>query len=350
MPNTKPESVVRARIRAACRVRACAAAVCTGATVLALGTGVGMALCLNAAALASLAALPACALLVPLARRMLVRRRPARWACALLAPLLALLAVFALAALVSLAKQTLLPHAALSYIARTSFLLAALCAAAGGPGVSRLLFALRLVLLLGLLALCALSLRGEPASGLFPLLGPGAGQTGLAALCMLAGAAPALLLALPPSEVAGIDEDVRIAATPGAGFFLWRVLVGAAMGTVLLLALTLGGTYERIAAETSWGQRMQLPRTSGAQTVLLLLITSGLLLTAAQTMLAGAQALRVALPCAGRGALPLVLALCAGLLTALVYAGLDWALRIAPLLSVPAALVALPGLSREASP
>ena len=66
-------------------------------------------------------------------------------------------------------------------------------------------------------------------------------------------------------------------------------------------------------------------------------------------MLAGAQALRVALPCVGRGALVLVLALCAGLLTALVYMGLDWALRIAPLLSVPAALVALTGLSREAS-
>ena len=31
MPNTKPEAVVLARIRAAYRVRACAAAACTGA-------------------------------------------------------------------------------------------------------------------------------------------------------------------------------------------------------------------------------------------------------------------------------------------------------------------------------
>ena len=355
MPNTKPEAVVLARIRAAYRVRACAAAACTGAMVFALGTGAGMALCQNAAALASLAALPACALLTLAAHRALTARRTARLRHVLLALLLPLAAVGALAALVALAKQSLLPHATVSYIARTSFLLAALCCVSGGAGVSRLLFALRLVLALGLPALAALSLRGEPASGLFPLLGPGAGQTGFAALCMLAGASPALLIALPPPELAQAEETLRLRATPGAGFFLWRMLLGAAVGALLLAALTLGGTYERIAQETAWGQRM-LPAHAGGsragvwQTALLLLLCAGLTLAAAQLMTAGAQALRVALPFAGRGALAAVLALCAGLLTALVYAGLDWALRIAPLLSVPAALVALPGLSREASP
>lgn len=352
MPNTKPESVVLARIRAAYRVRACAAAVCTGSMVFALGTGAGMALCQNAAALSSLSALPACALLTLLARRALTSRRPARVRHTVLALLLPLAAVGALTALVALAKQSLLPHATISYIARTSFLLAALCCVSGGAGVSRLLFALRLLLSLGLPALAMLSLRGEPASGLFPLLGPGARQTGLAALCMLAGAVPALLIALPPPELAQVDEAMRLRATPGVGFFLWRVLLGAAVGSLLLAALSMGGTYERIAQETAWGQRM-LPAHAGgsragvAQTALLLLLCAGLLLTASQLMLAGAQALRGALPRLGRGALPAVLALCAGLLTALVYAGLDLCVRFMPLLALPAAAAGLLCLRRR---
>ena len=355
MPNTTPESVVAARIRAAYRVRACAAAVCTGAAIFALGTGAGMAICLNAAWLAAAAALPACALLTLLAHRALTSSRPARLRNALLAALMLLLAVFALAALVSLAKQTMLPHATISYIARTSFLMAALCCAFGGAGVSRLMFALRFVLVLGLAALCALSLRGESASGLFPLLGPGAQQVALAALCMLAGAAPVLLLALPPAELAEIDEATRLGATPGPGFFLWRVLLGGAIGVLLLAALSLGGPYERIAQETSWGQRMLLarasgPRAGGTQTALLILQAAALLLCAAQTMLAGAQALSAALPRLQPFALPVALALCAGLLTALVYTGLETTLRAAPLLSLPAAAAGALCLGRRESP
>ena len=129
------------------------------------------------------------------------------------------------------------------------------------------------------------------------------------------------------------------------------MLLGAAVGALLLAALTLGGTYERIAQETAWGQRMLPAHAGGSRAgvwhmALLLLLCAGLTLTAAQLMLAGAQALRVALPFAGRGALAGVLALCAGLLTALVYAGLDLAVRLMPLLILPAAAAGLTCLRR----
>lgn len=336
---------MRARIRAAYRVRACSAAVCAGAAVLALGTGAGMVLCLNAAYLAALAALPACAAAVLLAHRALTHPRRARIRHALLAALLLLLAVLALAALVSMAKQVLLPGAAVSYIARTGFLLAALCCVLGGTGVGRMAFALRYAMLLCIAALAAAAAGGGTA-GLFPVLGPGARRTGLAACAMLAGAAPALLIALPPPELAQVDERTRLRDTPGAGFFLWRLLAGCAAAVVLLAVLTMSGTYEGIDARESWGGRMLLmgesgPRTNAAQTALVLLETAGLTLCAAQMLLGSAQALACALPRMRAPALPAVLALCAGLLTALVYAGLHAALAAGPLLSLPAAGVCL---------
>ena len=83
-----PETVLFARIRAAYRVRAVSAAVCVGASVFALGAGVGIPLCLNAAYLAALAALPAAGLTALLikhcANPKLDRRALARQVCALM--------------------------------------------------------------------------------------------------------------------------------------------------------------------------------------------------------------------------------------------------------------------------
>ena len=60
--------------------------------------------------------------------------------------------------------------------------------------------------------------------------------------------------------------------------------------------------------------------------------------------------LSAALPRLQPFALPVALALCAGLLTALVYTGLETTLRAAPLLSLPAAAAGALCLGRRESP
>lgn len=352
MPNTIPERVAAARIRAAYRVRATSAAVCAGAAVFALGAGMGMALCLNSAYLAALATLPACALATLCAHRALTRRRApkpsprGRALGVLLGALMILLALFAFAALISLSQQTLLPHARLTFIAQTAFVLTALCCVCGGAGVSRLAFALRFVIVVGMAALCLRLLSFETMAGLFPLLGAGARQTGLAALCMLAGAAPSLIIALPPPELCQVDEETRLRATPGPGFFIGRVMAGCAFAVLLLAALSLCNTYESIAAQRAWGRRMivmcqNAPREGMAAVALTLLQTACLALLAAQSLLCGAQALAFAVPRAGRYALAGTIVLAGALLTALVYAGIDWAMRAGPLLALPMAACCL---------
>lgn len=352
MPNTIPEHVAAARIRAAYRVRATSAAVCAGAAVFALGAGPGMALCLNAAYIAALSSLPACALATLCAHRALTRRRaqkPSRQGRALgavLGALMILLALFAFAALIGLTKEALLPHARLTFIAQTAFVFTALCCACGGAGVSRLAFALRFVIVFGMAALCLRLLSFETMAGLFPLLGAGARQTGLAALCMLAGAAPSLIVALPPPELAQVDEETRLRATPGPGFFMGRVVAGCALAVLLLLALSLCNTYESIAAQRAWGRRMivmcqNAPREGMAAVTLTLLQAACLALLAAQSLCGGAQALALAVPRAGRYALAAAIVVAGVLLTALVYAGIDWAMRAAPLLALPAAVCCL---------
>lgn len=361
MQTTIPERVLRSRIRAAYRVRATSAAVCAGATVYALGAGAAMSLCLNAAYIAALAALPAGALAAFFAHKALMRRRAPqpraldRARCAVLCATLLALALFAFAALISLTKEALLPLARISFIAQASFLFAALCCAGGAQGASRLTFGLRLIVIAGIVALCIRTLSFETMAGLFPLLGTGARQTALAALCMAAGGVPALLIALPPPELLELDEDMRLSATPGAWFFVWRVLAGCVFAVALLAALSLCNTYESIAAQYAWGRRMIVmcqnePHEGLAQTALMLLQALCLLLCAVHALLGAAQALQGALPRAGRWALWACLLAGAALLTALVFAGIDLALYAAPFLSVPAAAVCALSLGKGEKP
>ena len=336
-----PETVLFARIRAAYRVRAVSAAVCVGASVFALGAGVGIPLCLNAAYLAALAALPAAGLTALLARRVLVGAgRFARACHALIGLTLLALALFAFAATVSLVHQTLLPLARISFVAQVSFLFAGLCCATGAQGAPRMTFALRGILPVGL-------------AGLFPLLGTGARNLGLSALCMIAAAAPALLIALPPPELKDVPQRER--ATPGAWFFVWRVMLGAALGVGLLMVLSLCSTYEGLAAQQTWGRRMLIfcqrePHEGLGETILTLLQALSLLLCAIHGLLGAAQAWQAVWPRLGRGALGGCLLVCALLLTALVVAGVGIARRVAPLLGVPVLLFGVLCLGRRKKP
>lgn len=349
-----PETVLFARIRAAYRVRAVSAAVCVGASVFALGAGVGIPLCLNAAYLAALAALPAAGLTALLARRVLVGAgRFARARHALISLTLLALALFAFAATVSLVHQTLLPLARISFVAQVSFLFAGLCCATGAQGAPRMTFALRGILPVGLAALSLSTLSFETAAGLFPLLGTGARNLGLSALCMIAAAAPALLIALPPPELKDVPQRER--ATPGAWFFVWRVMLGAALGVGLLMVLSLCSTYEGLAAQQTWGRRMLIfcqrePHEGLGETILTLLQALSLLLCAIHGLLGAAQAWQAVWPRLGRGALGGCLLVCALLLTALVVAGVDIARRVAPLLGAPVLLVWVLCLGRRKKP
>lgn len=177
--------------------------------------------------------------------------------------------------------------------------------------------------------------------GLFPLFGAGTKMLALSMLIMLSAAAPALMLLLPPENVPSLSpKDI-----PGTGFFLWRVLLGTALGIALLLALSLGTNYEAIAASTTWGQRLRLSGANGAHGGLLFaaltLMQLALLLTHAINMLlCGAQALRITFPNALAGgravallALPIALSLVAFMLF-----GFDVLLAVAAFCAVPAGL------------
>ena len=284
------------RIRAAWRVRAAAAGITLGAAGYALGALAAMRLCLNAAWMASLSVLPAAALAAIAARRLLLRRgNLPRSAGAVLAAALAAVGVFLFLAMCALAKETLLPLARASFIVLASAALLPACALSGAKGAGRLCYALRWGLPLLLVLLAGRSLAPGAAEGLFPLWGTGAGNTALAALSMLPAALAALLCALPPAELAELGETEYRESVPSAGFFIRRLAPGALIAALLLAARSLGATYEGIAAQRGWGERMVIlsagsPREGLTGTLLTLLQLSALALGAVNAFTGAAQA------------------------------------------------------------
>lgn len=346
------------RVLASWRARAAAASIAVGAQVFSLGAGVLLPLCLNAAWLAASAAVPVAALLALCAHRALAaqargsavtpfgRARDGLLALTLLACVLT-----QCAALSSLAQQTLLTQA------RTAFALACalpavwLCAQGRGLGACRLAFSLRWTLPLALAALTAAALAWEDMAGLFPLLGTGAGPLARGLLLAPGGAVPALMLLLPPPKLT--QEQLSACPLPGAWFFVWRAMLGAAAGVVLLLALSLCSSYETLAELSRWGERMRLlstgePREGLAQTALIITQTAALLVSASALFGAAVQAACRALSGGRLGperAVRAALAACAALSAlaawALVDFGFDAARLAMPLLSLPALALAL---------
>ena len=379
---TAESAVLRRRITAAWRTRACAASLCVGAQVFLLGSGVAMPLCLSSAWLAALAALPACAAAVWACHRALLQGAenaggaeplpyradihlnaqphgaartggaeplPYRARCFLLALTLTAGAALALAALVSLAEQSLLTQARTLFSAGAAVIAVLLCALSRGTGVSRLCFALRWALPAAVALLAAASIPLGTPAGLFPILGAGAPALALACACMLPAALPVLMLLLPPPELETIGDAQGIEYIPDAGFFLRRILPGAAFGCALLFALSFCSTYESIAAQHTWGQRLRIlssgqPREGVAQALLSVCQMLALLLLAANMLCAAEQALLRAQPKLAhmRAGLLLPAALLAPCLLALIFFGMDKALLIAPWLTLPGLLCLMP--------
>ena len=316
------------------------------------GAGAAAPICKNAVWMAALCALPAAAAAALACRRALflgVFRRttaPARLMHGLLGAAFTLNALFAVSSLISLSEQSLLPQAQAAKSAAFTLAAAILCALSGEAGASRLCFALRVLFPVLLFALCGISLPLE-TTGLFPLLGPGAVQTGAGCLCMLSGAFPAMLLLYPPQELCGEDgEEMNV---PEARFFVWRVVLGAALGAALLLAVTLGSTYQSSAPDV-WGKRLLIfssgrPREGAAQTALTLLETAAFVLLAVHMLLGAVRALSAACPKLSgfKAGLAAVSAFAGAGLWALAVAGFDRMLPAAPGLTLPAAIVLVYG-------
>ena len=295
------QSAAAQRIRAAWRMRACAAGMAAGAQVFLLGTGVARPLCLNAAWIAGLAAVPASALSAAACRQTLAHRRSkklCRWLHGLLALSFSLDAAFAAAALASLAEQSLLPQTPAVHSLLMTCVAIAACVLPGSTGCVRLAFALRFALPVLLALLCVPVLAPAGGRGLFPILGTGTAQAFLGAGVMLGAAFPALMLLYPPPEIRDMT-DWEAYAVPDAAFFVRRVLLGAACGAALLLAVTLGGTYESMAAQHTWGERLMIaagsrPSAGLPQTGIVLLQILSIALLAANMLLAGMQAAQCA--------------------------------------------------------
>ncbi|MBR5561024.1 MAG: hypothetical protein IKU73_06400 [Clostridia bacterium] len=373
---TAESAVLRRRISAAWRTRTCSASLCVGAQVFLLGSGVAMPLCLSSAWIAALAALPACAAAVwacrrallhaggaePLPYRACIYRKtqdaahpggaeplPYRARYVLLALTLTAGAVLALAALVSLAEQSLLTQARTLFSAGAAVIAVLLCALSRSTGVSRLCFALRWALPAAVALLAAVSIPLGTPAGLFPLLGTGAPALALACACMLPAALPVLMLLLPPPELETVSSALSAAYIPDTGFFLRRILPGAVFGCALLFALSFCSTYESIAAQHTWGQRLRIlssgqPREGVAQALLSVCQMLALLLLAANMLCAAEQALLRAQPklLRMRAGLLLPAALLALCLWALIFFGMDKALLVAPWLTLPGALCLMP--------
>lgn len=353
MPTTTPDSRA-SRIRAAWRARACAASICVGAQTFALGAGLAMPMSLNAAYLSALSVLPASAI-ITLAAHAHFKRRTAvgKTAVSRAAHLLAALtlnacAVFAIAALENLAEQSLLPQAQSAFIVLCTLTLVALAAMGGGTGAARFAFALRLLLAAALPVLVLMTTSMNSLSGLFPLLGPGARRVLLAALGMTGGAAPALMLFNPPAEIDAILQPGEDVPLPGAAFFLWRMMLGAAIGCALLATLSLCSTYASIRGELAWGERMRVlcashPQSGLAPAALVLCQTVALLLLAINTLCAAEQAFICAFPALGKRRLGLTLCvlLAAAALGAMVWFGFSAVPTAAGWLAAPGGLTVL---------
>ena len=341
---------LESRVRACWRVRACAAGLCVGAQIFLLGAGAAMPLALGAAWIASLSALPMAALTAAVCRRALVLPSRAGKLTGALHLLLALTllanAAFALCALVSLSGQTLLVQSRALWNTAAALAAVTLCALTGGG--PRLCFALRLMLPALLLGLTALCMPLELPAGLFPILGAGGLPLGVAAVCMPAAASPLLMLLLPPPELARAGEAAQRCPVPKTGFFLARVLTGAAAGVLLLLAASVCTTYEAISDSSEWGARLRIVFSgqmhgSIPETLITLCQVIAIALLAICMLTSAEQALLRALPRARKGrtglaALVLILFLC---LAALNVVGPAPALFAAPLLLLPTAVLLL---------
>ena len=335
------------RVRGAWRVHACAAAMAVGTQVFLAGVGAGMPLCLNAAWLAALASLPAAALTAAICRRALRRDLCKTGAAArvlhmLLCMAFLMCAVFAVVALVSLAEHSLLPQTRAAHSVAMTLAAVFLCALSGEAGAPRLAFLLRAMLPVLLAVLCGVSLPAGEVQGLFPLLGAGAGPLALGTACMLGAAFPVLALLYPPKELLRHDRDGND-SLPDTGFFVWRVLLGAAAGTALLFALVSGSTYERIAAGNSWGERLKIisssrPRAGIAQMGLTMAQMMAMLLLAVNMLLCARRALGYAFAALeGKTGITVCMVVISAASAALFFAGSDAAQAAVPLLG--AALV-----------
>ena len=166
---------------------------------------------------------------------------------------------------------------------------------------------------------------------------------------MLFGAAPVLMLMLPPQELSNIPESDR--HMPGVSFFLMRMLLGAFAGILLLFLTSACTTYESIAESSEWGARLRMaagnqPHEGIPQMLLMLCKLTAMLLLAVNMLCAARQTLELCIPrLAGKW---LSLFLCAALLAVVLsiqsFAGDTPILLAAPMIAAGAALAAaLPG-------
>ena len=326
-----PQNVTNQRLDAAWRARACAAGIACGAQIYCIGAGAAVPLCLNAAWLCALPAAGLSALLSMRANRYLPleeKKPTGRLRLCLLAGAMLVSCLFLLAAMCALAGQTLLPQARAISCAGVTLLFAVLCALPRMQGAARLGYALRFMLPALLLACAALQLPGDAASSLFPLLGRDTVSLLPGVLLCLCGAAPALMLMLPPQGVHG--------APPGACFLARRVLAGGLCGAGAPLMGALMNGFEAMSQQDVWGMRLRIAGGAGhsAPAAALTLLQLG-------AMALGAAALLCAAEEALTRAFPRLCRLRAGLL--LCAAGLMAALALLSAVGLKGAVAAVQG-------
>ena len=344
----KDQTITERRMLESWRSRACAAGLCVGAQIFLFGTGVAMPVSLNSAWIAALATLPFSALTAACCKKRVMHQEAfSRTALVLLALTLLANAIFAAAALVSFAEQTLLEQTPVLFSAAFTVVALFLSVLSGGNGVSWLCFALRwaLPVLIGVLILASFPMKIP--SGLFPLLGPGKTELGVSALCMLGASSPALMLLLPPQEIAQTEDDFPHLSVPGTGFFVWRVLAGALAGTLILLCACVCTTYEAISESAEWGERLRIvasdqPHEGIPQTLLTALQMIAFFLLGVSMLSSAAQALSRVMRGKGRfrAGLPALSLLMFLVLLLLIAFGFKITLFAAPLL-LPASMFTL---------
>lgn len=341
------------------RVRACGVGFCTGVQVFLVGAGAVMPLCLNAAWIAGLCAFPASALTAFCCWRILAGRAACRTetnglmraAYVLLALAFVLNAVFAAVSLISLAEQSLLPQTRMLH-SMIMTLAAAFFCVLSAQGIWNLGFALRFALPVCVAALCAFSLPRGRATGLFPLMGPGAGALFPGGVCMLAAGFPALLLLQPWDAQTDTADKAVQAYLPSAGFLIRRVLAGAAVGEALLLLLAHGGTHLPAGSDIL-GRRLLLAgagrQHAGVAGTALTMMESAAILLLCAYMLQGAERMICrafkGMDTFGMG-LVISAALFSFLLGILLFAGNRLALAAVPVLSAACLAVIAAGLRR----
>jgi len=327
-------------------MHASAAALCTGMQVYLLGAGFAVPHAGNSAWIASLAAVPAAALLAVLARKRLAQGGAARAGLCALAASAFLLAVFSCAALVSMAGQSLLPQAQNMRTAALTAVFISLCAASG-RGEARLCFLLRLALPLGLILSAGVTLFPRGLHGVFPVLGHGAVPLALSAAAMTAAAAPVFIIMLPPEALTGIPDSGR--HLPSAAFLARRAAAGAFAGCIPVFLLCAGGDCQALQKERLFGARLLALAGGGAHqgvfdTAVTLLLTAACALHTARMLSCAADAACLAFPRIKGG--PVLLFPLGASLLAVLWAFSALGETPAPILGL---IAALPGLFSAAA-